>query len=102
MSHNEIKDEPKFVSSASPEPAPQTESLEMQQFKAENKRKDEILKFGMRAVLYVLILTTVLLAFDTLLQFLKFDNTLLTEVFSVLKYSLTTALGFIFATSRNN
>ncbi len=105
MKYSTNDDSPIFPTNAGYEKSDKSDKsddLALKQFNADNSRKNKILKFSMESVRNVLGLTALLLLFDIIIQYFKLDNSLIREVFSVLKYSLTTILGYIFAISKKS
>ena len=78
------------------------DTFDIKKLNYDNKRQNKILDFGIKAVKYVFVFIGVLLILDLIFQKLGFNNELIKECFSLLKYSLTTVLGFIFASAKNN
>ena len=101
MSKHENDDRPMFSGPVDNNAGIKIDPLVRQKFNSDNRRKNKILGFGMSAVKWTVIIIGVLIVLDIIVQLLNFDNELIKDCFSLLKYSLTTVLGFVFANNSN-
>ena len=72
-------------------------SLEVIETEADIKRKDKILSFSFILIKYFLIACGVLVILDVIFQKIGVTDSLATELFDLLKYSITSILGYLFA-----
>lgn len=76
-----------------------TPTLEEYKFRQENERKNQVLFFGIKSVKWVLLFGTFLVVADFVAQANGWDSALIKEFLSLLTYTATAALGFIFGSS---
>ncbi len=81
----------------------ETERLSIEEInvKEENKRKNKIIDFGTKYIFFVVGLMFVLIILDLILQRVGVESNLINDCFSLLKYSVTIILGFMFANNDN-
>jgi hypothetical protein len=63
----------------------------------EENRKNQILQFGFSTFYILLIAVGAVVVFDIIERAVGVQDSLLDEVFSLIKYATTTVLGFLFA-----
>lgn len=78
-----------------------SEKLALEKVKQDGKKFTQLIGVGTKAIKWIVIFSFLLIIFDGIFQKVGMDNTLIIECFSLVKYSLTTILGFVFASNSN-
>ena len=78
-----------------------SDKLTLEKIKQENKKFSKLLNVGTKSIKWIVIFAIILIIIDGIYQKLGIDNSLLKDCFSLVKYSLTTVLGFVFANNSN-
>lgn len=100
MNKNLNEDSPLF-SSEKCDDTTFSDKLELERVTQNNRRFNKLIDIGTKSVKWIVILALGLIVLDMSYQYFGLDNSLIKEAFSVVKYAITTILGFIFASNCN-
>lgn len=99
-------DEPLFISTEGERiekrtPKTETKQLSLEEYnsKQENNRKNMVLSFCFKASVWVVFCTAFLVAADLYAQAHNLESTLIKDCLSLVTYSVTAALGFMFGSN---
>ena len=99
MNKNSNDDAPLFVKNVASNDG--SEKLELEKVKQDGKRFSQLIGAGTTSIKWIVFLAVILMIFDYIFQKAGIDNSLIKDCFSLVKYSLTTILGFVFANNSN-
>lgn len=97
-------DEPLFFSGedeeeGTPSKSKSTPTLEEYNSRQENSRKNKVLSFCFKASIWILFFAAFLILADFVAQANKWDSTLIKDCLSLVTYTVTAALGFMFGSN---
>jgi len=74
-----------------------SDRLALEKVKQDSRKFSKLISIGTKSIRWIVIFAMVLIVIDGIYQKMGIDNSLLKDCFSLVKYSLTTILGFVFA-----
>ncbi len=77
------------------------DKLAIEKVKQDGRRFNKLVETGIKTIKLFVYLGAFLVILDGFFQWLNLDNSLIKDSFSLVKYSLTTVLGFVFANNLN-
>ena len=99
MNKNSNDDAPLFEKRQ--DEANDSDKLALERVKQDSKKFSKLIDIGTKSLKLIVTFAIILIIIDGIYQKLGIDNSLLKDCFSLVKYSLTTVMGFVFANNSN-